>query len=390
MIPASGTRPATTLVLSGSPSEVTNSAGSNAPVSTHVTGSDTEAVSNHGLSSGAIAGIVVALVLLIIGLFIVVLRRRTIAKRDERRSKWHGDAEGIIGTDSVASNSSAAGGSGNATDGSGYHSTRSSFATNFDHGLQFRSNSPVYSPDFGVNALSTAALEFPPMAEVRNGPLVNTTRFSSSSNTSSPGSNSAHSQYLDMPVEPPEAMSPMSVRPFSASEGFFFPKPPPAAGTEIDWLNRSHPDSPIGQSAHTLTPKKATADRNSANMSINDKAFPAPMLPNPFSDDNDVSSPFSDPSRLSAAPDAPTQVICRPFAPTLEDEVAVIPGDAVRIVKTFDDGWAYIEKVQTLAKGLIPIDCFRQAGEDLPAFLASKRVSSFYNESDLPAFSNAI
>ena len=54
----------------------------------------------------------------------------------------------------------------------------------------------------------------------------------------------------------------------------------------------------------------------------------------------------------------------------------------------FDDGWVLIEKdpmmdhSQSKGKakalsGLIPVDCLREGNEDLPAFLASKRESSY-------------
>jgi len=35
------------------------------------------------------------------------------------------------------------------------------------------------------------------------------------------------------------------------------------------------------------------------------------------------------------------------------------------------------ESTGMVRRGLIPVDCFRQVGEDIPAFLAGKRVSSY-------------
>ena len=73
--------------------------------------------------------------------------------------------------------------------------------------------------------------------------------------------------------------------------------------------------------------------------------------------------------------------IRRPFVPTLGDEVAVSSGDIVDVQQVFDDGWAYVavqrEGSNEPSVGLIPVDCFREAGEELPAFLAAKRVSSY-------------
>jgi hypothetical protein len=222
------------------------------------------------------------------------------------------------------------------------------------------------------------------MAEVRNrsGTLANT--GSSSPSRYSNGSNhSITSQYLDvpgMPAPPPEVTTPMSVRPFSPSESFSFPKPPQppsASDHETDWLA----SSPTGDSGRILTPNQVGAFNSNNNAVV---ANPADNIGGP------ISNPFSDPSvdagtSLSPEPDtefAPVEVIRRPFAPTLDDEMSVMPGNSVRVVKAFDDGWAYVEMVGTTAKGLIPIDCMREAGEELPAFLASKRVSSYYGEGD--------
>ncbi|KAF7980655.1 hypothetical protein HWV62_37478, partial [Athelia sp. TMB] len=391
VIPASGTNPASTVVVAVSTPGVTGTALTlSGPAGSSGTGSvnssNSSAAAKHGMSGGAVAGIVIALLLILGGIAVVVMRRRTNAKRNARMDEW-------AGTASLTSAGSSTNRTADGTIGTGNRSARSSFATNFDHGLQFRVESPAFTgPEFNFDALSAAATAsgptVPPMAEVRTGTLVNTARFSSSSSNSS---QSQHSQYLDVPnvpVSPPVAASPMSVRPFSPSEAFSFPKPPAEASSETDWLNRSHPNSPI-ESMRTLTPQKAAAKRHSANMEINDRSF-APPMPNPFSDPAPETSPFTDAAALSATrasltpeelSNAPIEVVRRPFAPTLEDEVAAVPGDRVRVVKVFDDGWAYVENVATFAQGLIPIDCLREAGEELPAFLASKRVSSMSNAS---------
>jgi len=78
--------------------------------------------------------------------------------------------------------------------------------------------------------------------------------------------------------------------------------------------------------------------------------------------------------------------------PTLPDELAVTIGDSVKVIKVFDDGWALVEKMPGAGevavmsegkakRGLIPIDCMRAIGQDLPAFLNEKRVSSVYAQS---------
>jgi len=74
--------------------------------------------------------------------------------------------------------------------------------------------------------------------------------------------------------------------------------------------------------------------------------------------------------------------------PTLADEMAVTVGDKVKVIRAFDDGWALVERVSEGmgaaaaqgkgTPGLIPIDCMRAVGQDLPTFLYEKRVSSAY------------
>ncbi|KAI0042400.1 hypothetical protein FA95DRAFT_1500146 [Auriscalpium vulgare] len=120
----------------------------------------------------------------------------------------------------------------------------------------------------------------------------------------------------------------MSVRPFSPSESFAFPKPPSSA-----------------------RPKSSE---------------------NPFDDPKAGATSSTDilPGSL--------ETVIRPFAPTLHDELSVDPGDLVTVVTAFDDGWAQVKKKIDGTTGLIPIDCFRSMGEDVPAFLASKRVSSYF------------
>ncbi|KIM54839.1 hypothetical protein SCLCIDRAFT_17566 [Scleroderma citrinum Foug A] len=132
----------------------------------------------------------------------------------------------------------------------------------------------------------------------------------------------------------------MSVRPFSPSETFSFPKPPiPILGTI---LAMAIPEDPV------------------------------PAV-NPFEDS-------VDPPVLSHI-----ETICRPFVPTLEDELLVSPGDRVRVLQVFDDGWSMVEKVglgpstkgNQQRRGLIPVDCFREAGQALPTFLAQKGLSDY-------------
>ena len=94
---------------------------------------------------------------------------------------------------------------------------------------------------------------------------------------------------------------------------------------------------------------------------------------------------------------AEIQVIRRPFIAKLQDELIVAVGDSVRIVETFDDGWAMVQKIPPLAdkkgkaravdesdQGLIPIDCLREADQTLPEFVAQlKRTSGYAGDLDV-------
>jgi hypothetical protein len=100
------------------------------------------------------------------------------------------------------------------------------------------------------------------------------------------------------------------------------------------------------------------------------------------------SNPFADPTFEPKF--AEIETVQRPFVPTLSDELPVVIGDRVKVIKVFDDGWAMVQKNVEEAgsspirskpqSGLIPIDCMRAVGQDLPAFLSEKRVSSAYVE----------
>jgi hypothetical protein len=110
-----------------------------------------------------------------------------------------------------------------------------------------------------------------------------------------------------------------------------------------------------------------------------------PFASNPFGDNN----PFED-SQRAAAPATLKEIIRRPYQRNLEDEVTVSIGEYVHVLTTFDDGWAYVVKVPPTgsgkgdnenvsggSKGLIPIHCLREPGEDLCAFIGAKRISSY-------------
>ncbi|KAJ3503213.1 hypothetical protein NLJ89_g8533 [Agrocybe chaxingu] len=228
--------------------------------------------------------------------------------------------------------------------------------------------------------------------------VFESSHFNSNSNSNSNArfsvgsAHSENSQYLVVHHRDslnPEIGTPMSVRPFSPSESFAFPKPPEAASAR----NSVHSRPATASSTHSASGTFSAKD-------IDDAIPPTPALPqlhllqspvspssNPFADNN----PFDDPAAAavnngSVGEFAETETIRRPFHPTLPDELKVRPDDIVHIIQSFDDGWALVEKLDVKGKGkegaepergLIPVDCLREPGLDLPAFCAAKRMSSY-------------
>ncbi|EEB98684.1 hypothetical protein MPER_01764 [Moniliophthora perniciosa FA553] len=150
----------------------------------------------------------------------------------------------------------------------------------------------------------------------------------------------------------------MSVRPFSPTESFMFPKPP------SDSLATDH--------------RGSTISNRQSNIAITaQSAYSGVLDGNPFVD------PVVQPQFAEAEP------IRRPFLPSRDDEIAVVTGEKVNVLQVFDDGWVAVQKVShysdTKGKGkaleggpgLIPVDCLREASQELPDFLRSKRVSMY-------------
>jgi len=342
------------------------------------------ATSSHQLSSGAIGGIVVVCFLFLIGLIILFVRRRSIAHRLQRRKQWF---SGYATSDSF----SIVGGSMQDSQGRGSPirnrtSARSSFATNFDQGLMFRIDSPTSPLDVDFATFGTIP-ELPPMAEVRERtsvlfPSASAVSRRESMNSMMSNGSDSESQYLVVANDPnpPGLSSPMSVRPFSPSESFAFPKPPPCPneGQCPSSLSAISGHGLVSPSSSAATLVQIHSPPPIFNSDLLPSNPPASYLPpsSPLTAIPETSSnPFADPVRPKF------ETVRRPFAPTLNDEVAVAPGDQVLIIKVFDDGWALVEKQcgppNDNEKGLIPVDCLREAGQPLPAFLAQKQVTSY-------------
>ena len=163
---------------------------------------------------------------------------------------------------------------------------------------------------------------------------------------------SDRSQYIIVPQRNSAntELTPMSVRPFSPSESFAFPKPPePAAGSR---------------------PTSYATSVTLANLPLPPGLSSAPSSFVPLSKPNTTKSRSSTASNVDISPylNIPVRVICRPFKPTLPDELVVNSGDEVRVLHTFDDGWGMIEKVRKDGregeKGLIPMACLSMTGDE--------------------------
>ncbi|KAH8104648.1 hypothetical protein BXZ70DRAFT_904800 [Cristinia sonorae] len=326
-----------------------------------------------GLSKGAIAGIAVAAILLLLLLLLFLARRCYTSKRVARRKKWF--FSGNAATTEFA---------GAAVSSDAYFASkkqrashRSSFGTTIDQGQRpFSPEDPAWpfgspfappSPVPPLMSQSNAAnVSLPatasPVANHFPSPVI---RNSLTESDDAFKRTSGGSQYLVVPDSATlkgglsfEMPSPISVRPFSPTESWSFPKPPP---DRISKTSSALTDDVSGASPY-LSAKSIHSDNENP---FSDFASTEPHLI-ALSTDASHSEHFQD-----------VEIIRRPFIPTMPDEMSVIPGEEVRVKNRFDDGWAYGEKVSDGKRGLFPIDCLRAKDQELPAFLASKRISSY-------------
>ncbi|KAH0586781.1 hypothetical protein J132_04258 [Termitomyces sp. J132] len=325
-----------------------------------------------GLPGGAIAGMVIVITLGLLAVIVILLRGRYRQRRSERRNQWWSGFRTRLGTgnDSTAT-----------ANPSDRVSFRSSFETTIDHARTPRLNIsfdtvPSLPPMAEIRGSNNIQL-FSPNSAISSSPILITfdnsqapapnNRTSMASSTS----NSSGAHYLIVPSglgDDREASSPVSVRPFSPSESFAFPMPPKTQSG--DWSS-SRPMS--------------TATVHSTSRSLTNGTVVVPALPpNPFVD---PFNPFSDPVSPTVE-FAEVESIKRPFISTRHDELTVITADSVKVLRLFDDGWAFVEKLPAFedilthegknirAQGFIPVDCFRAAGQDLSTCFSEKRVSS--------------
>ncbi|KAI0631969.1 hypothetical protein C8Q77DRAFT_890897 [Trametes polyzona] len=357
----------------------------------------TDASVHHGLSVGIIVAICVIVAVLALLFLAFCCRRRAIAKRLRRRRTWF-TAGAYAGNDEYR----------DASGGGGNRSARSSFATHFDRG-----NIPTPAPYIDLPVSSeemsqvwpsnmSGSIMLPPASrtvESLPSPTIRAApdRTSISSLSSGGGSRppSQSSQYLAAPD--PAATegspygldfpSPFSVRPFSPSETFSFPRPPQddARSRASGIVGSSIVSGSISSAAfYTAEDQRQSAEHPPLSPAENpflDFTEVRPPSPAPSSSAPSVEHSSAESANSTAIHFAATETIRRPFVPTMDDEVAVSPGQQVRILRRFDDGWAYAELLGSGTRGLIPIDTLRPVEEDLPAFLAKKRLSSYVGRS---------
>ena len=172
---------------------------------------------------------------------------------------------------------------------------------------------------------------------------------------------SDHSQYLIVSHRNSantdlQVATPMSVRPFSPSESFAFPKPPePVASGSVA-------SGSLRPTSGTLLPPGLSSAPSSFVPLVGPSTTKSPSsTTNPFEDSNTPSTDISPYSNI------PVQAVRRQFKPTMPDELAVDLSDGVRVLHTFDDGWGLIEKVRKDGRegkrGLIPMACLKKTGE---------------------------
>ncbi|KAG8789506.1 hypothetical protein FRC15_008363 [Serendipita sp. 397] len=78
---------------------------------------------------------------------------------------------------------------------------------------------------------------------------------------------------------------------------------------------------------------------------------------------------------------APTLTVKRTFIPSLSDELSIQPGELVRVLVDYDDGWALCEKTATSERGVIPQVCLDRPMKDSTVSDSSQTVHIVQSES---------
>jgi hypothetical protein len=349
-----------------------------------------EGAPHHGLSTAIIAILAVVGALLLFILIICACRRVSVAKRLARRKRWFRSEKGASMYGAVSS--------------SGYFrenppSAHSSFGTNFENTADpfavvpptpLTAEWPLYQPQQMAQASESFVVTMPSAAATMYTPPSPTFRSRTSGSRTSSGtyesassgpvsfesrSNRSRLPVLVIPGRAsddgalnPELGTPLSVRPFSPSERWSFPAPPPADKR----MSMLHP--PV-RTTSTTPDSLGTSEYVTAPESELDP-FADPVVGGGSSADGH-SDETCDTFESTHAHFSAVEAVCRPFVPRGQDELAVAPGDRVHVVRRFDDGWALAQNLSSGGRGLFPIDCLRMPDQDLDAFLAEKRLGTY-------------
>ncbi|KAG9020958.1 hypothetical protein FS842_006921, partial [Serendipita sp. 407] len=87
------------------------------------------------------------------------------------------------------------------------------------------------------------------------------------------------------------------------------------------------------------------------------------------------------PTTAPIAAIAPTLTVKRTFIPSLSDELSIQPGELVRVLVDYDDGWALCEKTATSERGVIPQVCLDRPMKDSTVSDSSQTVHIVQSES---------
>lgn len=362
----------------GGDGDGTNDGGSSSGGSGGVT------AGHHGLSKGAIAGLAILAAVALVVLFVFISRRRSLCKRLARRKHLFRSKEPVSPYKPKGLSSS------------GYFrnappSVRSSFGTTYErdpfyapflppHMIPMGTDWPLYIPTPEMSQTTPSPITAPPAAATTTtllSPTVRNGNRTSSQSLISFESGSDHGgvpgQVLAIPERAADSDSPLrsevatpvSVRPFSPTERWSFPMPPPSAASRQSTPHTSM--SPVQELQRSTT----ASSFHTAHEDMD--PFTDTSVGAVSADESHTTETFVTVDTLDTETGRSffnVETAHRPFVPTLRDEFAVTPGDQIRMLKKFDDGWGYADNLTTGTRGLFPIDCLREANQDLPAFLS--------------------
>jgi len=173
----------------------------------------------------------------------------------------------------------------------------------------------------------------------------------------------------------------MSVRPFTPSESFPFPKPPSRPATADNAItNLISLNQPNAFPFRPLTSDAAVTKKtpfNKGNLMSHPKMVDVAIPRHSSSSRQSIlmgapckheitSNPFMSQAEIvSNAGDVQNELEMAQFhhVPDMDHELAIAPGDKVRVLEACDDGWAFVEKRSSFGglvqweTGFIPLAC---------------------------------